>query len=370
MRTSQLILVCTALSLSTACAMKASPKAGALDEATHAAIVGRAEVWKPTRVRSMNLRTGPPGPGAFKPNELVHCKYVQREMGGNTPKFACILPNGDEVRVKYGRDNGEVFAEVAATRLLWALGFGADRVYPVRVACTGCPPMDDESSDPRTVRTRTRFEYAAIERRMPGREIDGPDGSGWSWDELNAVSPRAGSQALAHRDALTLLAVMIQHTDSKRQQQRLVCQGAPRARADAACARPFLFISDVGKTFGKANIFNRDKPGSVNLEAWARTPVWAGDTGCTANLPKSLTGTLENPTISEQGRRFLAGLLVQLSDKQLYDLFDVARFPDREGSPDATRRDEVRAWVNAFKQKVQEVAGRACVQGEPARRAS
>ena len=40
--------------------------------------------------------------------------------------------------MKYGRYNGEVYAEVAATRLLWALGFPADRNYPVRVVCAGC----------------------------------------------------------------------------------------------------------------------------------------------------------------------------------------------------------------------------------------
>ena len=70
---------------------------------------------------------------------MVDCNYVERDMGGNTPKFACRLANGDEVKVKYGRDNGEVYAEVAASRLLWALGFSADAMYPVRVRCHGCP---------------------------------------------------------------------------------------------------------------------------------------------------------------------------------------------------------------------------------------
>ena len=40
-----------------------------------------------------------------------------------TPKFECEVTPGDVVKVKYGENNGEVFAEVAASRLFWALGF-------------------------------------------------------------------------------------------------------------------------------------------------------------------------------------------------------------------------------------------------------
>ena len=57
---------------------------------------------------------------------------------------------------------------------------------------------------------------------------------------------------------------------------------------------------------------------------------------------------------SEAGRRFLADLLVQLSDAQLHDLFDVARF---------TRRDPTRTvddWVRAFKQKRDEIVNATC----------
>src|SRR6476661_3654972 len=91
-----------------------APVAAARDEAREAWLdmVRRAQVWRPGDVAAKDLAAGPKEPGA-------------------TPKFACRLPDGDEVKVKYGRENGEVYAEVAASRLLWALGFGADRVYPV-----------------------------------------------------------------------------------------------------------------------------------------------------------------------------------------------------------------------------------------------
>ena len=67
------------------------------------------------------------------------CDYVEKKMTGHSPKFTCVIAPDDEVKLKFGRDNGEVYGEVAATRLLWALGFGADTMYPVKVLCRKCP---------------------------------------------------------------------------------------------------------------------------------------------------------------------------------------------------------------------------------------
>ena len=58
---------------------------------------------------------------------------------------------------------------------------------------------------------------------------------------------------------------------------------------------------------------------------------------CIGNLPKSASGTLEFPVVSEEGRKFLAGLLLQLSDAQLHDLFEVARFSLRSKVAGAKR---------------------------------
>src|SRR5204863_20326 len=151
---------------------------------------------------------------------------------------------------------------------------------------------------------QTRFDPAAIERPMPGDEMEYSAGSGWSWVDLNSVDTSLGGAPLAHRDALKLLAVFIQHTDSKPAQQRLVCLDKVLAKAidkvmdespnDVRCEHPFMMLNDLGLTFGKANAFNRNQPGSVNLKAWAEMKVWKEERGCIGNLPKSMTGTLEN----------------------------------------------------------------------------
>lgn len=313
-----------------------------------------AAVWKPGDIGARDLRLGPDGPGRVAPGATIACAYVERPLAGNTPKFACRAGD-DELKVKYGGTNGEVFGEVLATRLLWALGFGADRMYPVRVVCTGCPAR--VGGVLRADGTRL-VAPAVIEHKFEGRNLL-TDGDGWTWQEIDGVDPRAGGAPRAQRDALKLLAVLMQHTDSKRDQQRLVC--LDDAKKDD-CVRPFLLVQDVGRTFGHATLTNGDDGSSVNLLAWQRTPVWRGETGCVGNLPRSLTGTLDNPVISEEGRAFLASLLAQLSDRQLRDLFTVARVQLRPRDPAHGRSGfpTVGEWVAAFRQKQAEIAGRRC----------
>ena len=274
----------------------------------------------------MNIKTGPAEPGAFSFLATVPCEYSNTRLSGRSPKFACKVAPGDEVKVKFGGANGEVYAEVAATRLLWALGFGADRMYPVRVICHGCPQEFGglEQGDANRL-----FDPAVIERKMPGDDILAVDG--WSWQEMETVNEKAGGATRAQRDGLKLLAVFIQHTDSKPEQQRLMC--LDDGDTGTACAHPFMLLQDVGVTFGLANTFNTNSTGSMNFSEWSRTPVWKGATRCVGNLPKSFTGTLDNPVISEEGRQFLAGLLGQLSDSQLHDLFEVSRAKLRLRSP-------------------------------------
>jgi hypothetical protein len=294
-------------------------------------------------------------------------------MTGRSPKFTCVIPPDDEVKVKYGPDNGEVYAEVAATRLLWALGFGADRMYPVKVVCKGCPSE------------AVGTDIAAIERKMEGTEIESDIETGWAWRELDLVDPDKGGAPLAHRDALKLLAVFLQHTDSKAVQQRLLCldpkekkdtTDAKTADKDAAktndtkkekekekevdngrCKETFMLVQDVGLTFGRATKSNGAGTSS-SFRDWSATPIWKDPGRCVGNMVKSMTGTLKDPEISEEGRKFLADLLKQLTDQQLRDLFEVARFARRTlpDQPAAT----IDQWVDVFKKKRTEIVDHVC----------
>ncbi len=352
----------------------------------------RAQVWQETDIAAKDIINGPQGEGAFKPGDTVNCTYTERDMNGRSPKFVCRIDNGapatgaaagaaakpDDVKVKYGLDNAEVYGEMLSTRLLWALGFGADRMYSVRVVCRGCPESIQANE---TLPSGERvFDPALIERKFPGREIETYANQGWAWWELDKVNPKLGGAPLAQRDALKLLAVFIQHSDSKPDQQRLACLDPetpkPAAKpdearhveapADARCEHPFMLVQDTGLTWGRTDIFFH-KENYVNLSRWADTTVWAPVPGCVGNLYRPFLGTLERPPISEEGRQFLAGLMNQLTDAQIRDLFTAARVQLRSRAPNrqATLAKDtdgaiVDEWVAAFKKKRQEITDRRC----------
>ena len=359
------IVACGAISSSAQLALPTKPKGA--DAPARLKAIAQAQVWSPVDVRAMDIRTGPQMKGAFPFQATVTCDYVQKQLSGGSPKFAC-MSGDDELKVKFsapatgaiaGQSNAEVFGEVAATRLLWALGFGADRMYPVRVICRKCPETLGGIARENNERL---FDPATIERKMPGHEFE-PD-SAWSWTELDTVNPQQGGAPLAHRDALKLLAVFLQHTDTKPQQQRLLCleERVPAEGPTTVCDRPFMMTSDLGLTFGKANLMNSNGKG-MNYVAWAATPVWkAGAAGCVGDLPKSFTGTLKDPVISEAGRAFLAGLLTQLSDDQIRALFEVSRVTLRLRDPAKARSGfaTVEEWTDVFKRKRAEIVDRKC----------
>ena len=318
-------------------------------------LVRRAKVWMPTDIPSMDLRVGPTGSGSFEPSATITCDYTDRKFSGASPKFGCRLPNGDELKVKYGGSNGEVYAEVAASRLLWALGFGADRMYSVKVICRGCPERIGgilRSNGDRVI------DPAAVERKIDGEEML----ARWKWSELDRIDASAGGATPAERDALKLLAVLLQHSDSKPDQQRLVCLDNDTS-SQGTCATPLMMINDLGITFGRANPFNQQPRASVNLAEWARLPIWREATGCIGNLGGSWTGTLKHPSISEAGRQFLADLLAQLSDQQMRDMFETARITLRPRAPGDGRSGfpTIDEWVNAFKEKRTQISDRRCM---------
>lgn len=331
---------------------------GNLSQEERMEAIRQAQVWAPVSTALLDLKTGPRMRGAFEPGETVTCDYFDKDSGGKTPKFWCRISPDDEVKAKYGEQNGEVYGEVAATRLLWALGFGADGMYPVKVICRGCSadPFNAEGKQSARGASHT-FDPAVIERPAPGDVMESSKDSGWGWVDLNSVDQTRGGAPVAHRDALKLLAVFMQHTDTKPAQQRLVCLDKVKELSvspGGTCKHPLMMLGDLGKTFGKANLFNKDNPGAVNLKAWSESEIWRGDSGCVGNMDQSFTGTLDRPKISEEGRRFLTELLTQLSDQQIRDLFEVSQF---------TRRDKtstVDDWVRVFKEKRDEIANRRC----------
>jgi hypothetical protein len=343
-----------------------------LSVAERQTLLQRAQVWQAVNTSSLDLARGPALPAPLRIPPQAACTFVfpDEPLTGMTPKFLCSLKKDDVVKVKYGEKNGEVYAEVAASRLLWALGFKADAMVPTRVTCLNCPeePFTTSASDwqrgrPGNVSTKV-FDPAIIERDFAGDAIETPGYDGWAWPELEQASQKAGGASRAHIDAFKLLAVFIQHSDTKPDQQKIVCaDGGTRklAKGNETCTSPWLVIKDLGGTFGKATLTNRSK---MSLEDWSSVRVWKDAKQCIGNLPRSFTGNLEDPQISEAGRAFLAQRLTRLSDKQIRDLFIVSNVMRRkemiEAADGSTRPVTIDDWVRVFKAKRAEIVAARC----------
>jgi hypothetical protein len=314
----------------------------------------QALVWHPADAAAMNLGANPPDPAGTLSEPVVRCRYVSEPAHGTTAKFDCVLRDGETVKVKYGH-TAEIQAEVAASRLLAAAGFGADRMYVVaRVRCYGCVrtpfytawAFDYVHARDLLMRSVpddafTDFEWPAVERRHEGFAIESGDVSGWAMYELDEIDPARGANR-AERDALKLMASVLAHWDNKAANQRLLCldQTAP-------CERPFAFIHDLGATFG---------PNKLNLEHWQAAPVWKDRASCTVSMAAMPYhgSTFRDARISEDGRRLLARQLTALGEDQLTALFTAARF--REFHEAADTGADVKAWVRACQEKVREIA--------------
>jgi hypothetical protein len=305
--------------------------------------LSRAIVWLPPRVpiASARLDGDPAQP------ESLECTFAVTELGGTAAKFDCDLPDGERIRVKYGR-SPEIPSEVAAARLLHALGFGADQMMLVeKLRCYGCPAepfltmrtlglanANDLYGKVMNKEAFKDFEWVAIERKHRGRPIESEEIEGWAFFELE---------------------VIIAHWDNKSENQRLVCLSQKDWPEGGRCARPMALLQDVGSAFG---------PRKVDLPKWEKTMLWSDRGTCTATMDTlPYHGATFKPVkISEAGRRHLATLLRQLSDEQIAALFRGARFDQSKGLIGFTA-SPVPEWVRVFKAKVRQITdGPPCPQ--------
>jgi hypothetical protein len=344
--------------------------------------LARAILWQPPPQRSelAHLREQPDDYFGQK-DELV-CKFRPGETSGATPKFECVFENGELLKVKYGA-SPEIHTEVAATRLMQALGAGADRMYLVgRLRCFGCPddPFAMLSCLSSPFRERRRecapiygvrktsgkghqvdvdyrryvdFTNVAIERRMEGRVIKTDSVAGWSWKELAEVQDGRGR---AESDALRLLAVFLNNWDNRADNQRLLCVDDGSRMADGGCHEPLAYMQDVGATFGFVGGAKSQR--KLDVEGWANAPIWKDPARCVVSIrsPWLHGATFEDATISEAGRLFLAARLARLGRSQVRDLFEGARFDAYAGASPASR--SIDSWIAVFQRKVREITER------------
>jgi hypothetical protein len=338
--------------------LPAAAKARIVSEEEMADVIHRARVWHPVDVSKMDLLNGDQGPGSYKVGEEIDCRYEERDplrpIGGHSKKFPCHDASDDRLKVKYDPVNTpKVFSEVAGTRLFWALGFYAERMYSVKIVCQNCPEDPWVSSaTPRAVRV---FDPASVQKRLPGEEVSVTEDEGWTFNQLDGVDETQGGSSRAEVDALKLLSVFVHHGDNTANQQRLLC-----LKEDPKCERPLMYVTDLGGTFGGKGNF-------ASYKNWAAIgDIWKDRKNCIANFTGTYQG-YRDPKISEAGRKFLADLIGALSDKHIQDLFLGARFeqygrfnPLIQEEDGRSRQVTVDDWVKLFKKKREQILSVRC----------
>ena len=331
------------------------PPVGSAEWKVRADALSRAKVFLP--------ETGSPVmPATVGPD--VECRYEPKATSGTTPKFDCRLADGTVVKVKYGI-NPEIPGEVAATRLLAALGFGADHMSIVRrLRCYGCPRSPYRSRQVAEwffvaglldhfldYSEYADFANAAVERKFDARAFEVADHQGWAFYELSEIDPLRGGATRAEVDALRLIAVFLAHWDNKTTNQRLICLDDRGPDGPAPCARPVVMLQDLGATFG---------PKKVDYLGWKHSAIWRDAKGCTVSMaPMPYRGaTFQDIEISEEGRQLLAAKLSAYDSGDIANLFLSSNFPDAATGQLGTTN--VQPWVEAFEDKVAAIMSRSC----------
>jgi len=369
-----------------------------VDKAKRLQYLATATIWSdPGDLTPAALLAGPPlqdgsGVDAALKGTPFPCTFAQpgKTMGGATKKFSCTTSTGKTIRVKYTEpsktSNREVFATVAASRLLWALGFTSHPVYPIALDCLNCPDDPAEGTG-----NKAKRSYLATYSPMfpdPALVDDKEHDQGWKFGELDAAisalpAGELRSKQRQYFDALQLVGVLLQHGDRKPEQQRLSCHSALKADAGSireidgepvfvenpgatACDSPMVSLQDLGATFGGAGKRTKGSTAKMNLESWSEKPVFKkSESGseCHGELTVSMAagdGSMGDPRIGEAGRKFLADRLKRLTDEHLKAIFTAARVNLMTKDDDDPKENTVDGWVAALKDKIHQIETRTC----------
>lgn len=386
----------------------------------------------PVRVRSPEeIRRGPAAPFRFGPEEEIYCDFRPRLNRGGNPKFRCYLMNGPkdkgglyydqfanlqprvdevdpkqgilmernedgvlvpltfrqglksvtlrpfEIKVKYRRlkrpdrvGERDMYTEVAATRLLWALYYPVDRMYRVKsVQCYRCPQNPYRFHTTRRHNQFVTFTEAAVELKYRADEVKPAEplyDGGWSWEELHRLRHAPGAEGFTAEqrrrvDGLVVLMGLVRHTSSLPSQNRLVCTSNRVQRVGQYmkfCPDTTILVHDLGATFGKSD--------AESLRTWREHRVWTEPESCRSIAFKTGEGRRQHFEISRAGQLFILDLLDQLSDDHLRAIFESAKFERYDRSlvprimtPEAGERI-IEQWIDAFKDKVEEIRSVRC----------
>jgi hypothetical protein len=256
--------------------------------------VGNALMWEPGDIKSRDLYFGP-GTAAGVP-DLSRITFINSEKNGYSQKYKIKDGSGRTWIAKVGL---EAQSETAAVRLLWAIGYKTEINYLVpKLTIPGV-------GDLKNVRLEARPDHLT---RMDE----------WEWNN----NPFLGTKQL---QGLKIMMSFINNWDMKNANNQVIRDGS----------RLEYVISDLGVSFGKtgsngSKLFwrigrSRNAPNDYYKSGFIKGVkdghILFAFNGKNMGLLKDIT--------TEDGR-WLADLLLQLSDEQIHDAFRAANYSDSD----------------------------------------
>ena len=276
-------------------------------------------LWQdPTDISSRDLRFGQGGE-RHVPQGTVF-KFVKEDLSGTSPKIIATDEAGSKWKIKLG---AEAKPEVAASRLVWAVGYFTNENYFLPdLQITGLPARLHRGR--KFVSASGAVHDARLQRMDKSEEKEG----NWAWKQ----DPFTGTREL---NGLRVLMAVINNWDLKDINNKIV--------VEKATGNQIYFVSDLGASFGPSGIVMGLSKSRGNLTAYKSSRFITKVTPQYVNFASPRRATLleiANPPqyvmrlhlrwigrdIPRADAKWMAGLLERLSPAQIRDAFRAAGY--------------------------------------------
>lgn len=303
---------------------------------TTASDTSKPVLWTdPGDIRSRNLFWGP---GGEKRQPSPPFQFVEEDMHGSNPKFDVTDSDGKKWRLKMGP---EAQPEVAATRLLWAVGYTANENYFLKQAHVDKLP-DHLTRGQNYVEENGNISNVRLQRRPKGEKKKGD----WDWRHNPFVDTR-------ELNGLRVMMALIRNWDLNDDNNAIL---------EDESGQQIYEVTDVGTAFGTSGRRYSNKGSKGNLDAFEKGKLIAKVTGDYVdlnfpNLPPPIFAF--NPrfyTVQVHARwvgkhipradaKWIGSLLAQLSSDQIRDAFRAAGYSS----------DKVESFTTTLISRIQEL---------------
>lgn len=250
-------------------------------------------------------------------------QFDKEDMTGTNPKIKIIDANGIKWNIKFDE---EVHAEVAASRIVWACGYMVEESYFLSSGKVN--GVSGLSRAKKFVGADGSFTNGMFEKRpddIARRRIN------WSWDS----NPFKGSKELS---GLAILNAMLNNWDAKSTNNNVLGM-----YGDDGKVIDWYLVADWGGSFGKMGGFTSHT--KWDLDDYNKQAFLDGVSGSSLKLHYSGKMSSSMKTVPIEHARWFAGIVGQLTDKQIRDAFKAA----------GAAPSEVEGFSRRIRQKINEL---------------